>query len=315
MKIWLKIAPNAVRLPEFEPANGISWSPRKIMVKDLRQRSGLPWFCTCAESCVVFNTGPYTVLPDNSILITANMQSETGFPSSHQLKSYIASKSHLTLMAHTVLSADAGLLVQNGSCLLFWILNIPNFGTPRVETARVRHVAKFREDRWNRWWVMAIFQNGSHLLCHLEFLKTGICNCVYSSEGQCVSICKISCWLIKPFLRCSNFLKIAGVPPSWICYVHVWTTHDEYLMVFITVQNVVGINAVVVIICQCSHLTSLTPKCIFTPSNWVFWGFYPLSGEQSQHDPQMASSCAEVHHTMYRPLRSIYPVWWCILTL
>jgi len=27
-------------------------------------------------------------LPDNSILITANMQSETGFPSSHQLKSY-----------------------------------------------------------------------------------------------------------------------------------------------------------------------------------------------------------------------------------
>jgi len=26
-------------------------------------------------------------LPDNSILITANMKSETGFPSSHQLKS------------------------------------------------------------------------------------------------------------------------------------------------------------------------------------------------------------------------------------
>jgi len=42
---------------------------------------------------VVFNTGPYTVLPDNSILNTANMQSETGFPSSHQLKSYVASKS------------------------------------------------------------------------------------------------------------------------------------------------------------------------------------------------------------------------------
>jgi len=38
---------------------------------------------------VVFNTGPYTVLPDNSILNTANMQSETGFPSSHQLKSYM----------------------------------------------------------------------------------------------------------------------------------------------------------------------------------------------------------------------------------
>ena len=38
---WLKIAVNAVRLPKFEPVNGISWSPRKMGVKDLRQRSGL----------------------------------------------------------------------------------------------------------------------------------------------------------------------------------------------------------------------------------------------------------------------------------
>jgi len=59
---------------------------------------------------VVFNTGPYTVLPDNSILITANMQSEMGFPSSHQLKSYVASKFRLKLVARAVLSADAGLL-------------------------------------------------------------------------------------------------------------------------------------------------------------------------------------------------------------
>ena len=52
------------------------------------------------------------VLPDNSILITANVQSETGFPSSHQLKSYVASKSRLKLAARAVLSADAGLLVM-----------------------------------------------------------------------------------------------------------------------------------------------------------------------------------------------------------
>jgi len=51
-------------------------------------------------------------LPDNSILITANMQSETGFPSSHQLKSYVASKSRLKLAARAILSADAGFLVQ-----------------------------------------------------------------------------------------------------------------------------------------------------------------------------------------------------------
>jgi len=40
------------------------------------------------------------------------MQSETGFPSSHQLKSYVAYKSRLKLAARAVLSADAGLLVQ-----------------------------------------------------------------------------------------------------------------------------------------------------------------------------------------------------------
>jgi len=40
------------------------------------------------------------------------MQSETGFPSSHQLKSYVASKSRLKLAARAVLSADAGLLVH-----------------------------------------------------------------------------------------------------------------------------------------------------------------------------------------------------------
>ena len=52
-----------------------------------------------------------TVLPENSILITANMQLETGFPSSHQLKSYVAFQCRLKLAARAVLSADAGLLV------------------------------------------------------------------------------------------------------------------------------------------------------------------------------------------------------------
>jgi len=69
VKIWLQIALNVVRLPKFEPVNGKSWSPRKMMVKDLRQRSWLAWFCARADSCVVFNTGQYTVLPDNSIYL------------------------------------------------------------------------------------------------------------------------------------------------------------------------------------------------------------------------------------------------------
>jgi len=68
---------------------------------------------------VVVNTGPYTVLLDNSILITANMQSETGFPSSHQLKSKFASKSRLKLAVRAVLSADAGLLVVTNVSIVY----------------------------------------------------------------------------------------------------------------------------------------------------------------------------------------------------
>jgi len=127
--MWLKIGLNAVRLPKFELVNGISSSRRKIMVKDFQQRSGLAWFCACAESCVVFNTGPYTVLPDNSILITANMQSQTGFPSSHQLKSYVASKSRLKLAARAVPSADAGLLVLKVESSELELIVVFHFGT------------------------------------------------------------------------------------------------------------------------------------------------------------------------------------------
>ena len=71
-----------------------------------------------------FNTGPYTVSPDNSILITANVQSETGFPSSHQLKSYVASKSRPKLAARAVLSADAGLLVISCTCACWLIADV-----------------------------------------------------------------------------------------------------------------------------------------------------------------------------------------------
>ena len=44
------------------------------------------------------------------VVSTSNLV-ETGFPTSHQLKSYVASKSRLKLAARAVLSADAGLLV------------------------------------------------------------------------------------------------------------------------------------------------------------------------------------------------------------
>jgi len=47
------------------------------------------------------------------------MQSETGFPSSHQLKYYVAFKSRLKLAARAVLSADAGLLVTSAGTSVY----------------------------------------------------------------------------------------------------------------------------------------------------------------------------------------------------
>jgi len=34
-----------------------------------------------------------------------------------------------------------------------------------------------------------------------------------------------------------RYLQNGDRPPSWICYGHVWTTNEEYLVVFITVQK------------------------------------------------------------------------------
>ena len=38
-----------------------------------------------------------------------------------------------------------------------------------------------------------------------------------------------------------------GRPPSWICCVGDQTTHEGHLVVSITVQNLVGVDAVVLI--------------------------------------------------------------------
>ena len=70
-----------------------------------------------------------------------------------------------------------------------------------------------------------------------------------------------------------------GHLPSWICGLHIWTTHEEYLMVFIVVQIWVEINQVVWIIrvflfCHCGLKMPINaPKMGFVreilPPKWV----------------------------------------------
>ena len=47
-----------------------------------------------------------------------------------------------------------------------------------------------------------------------------------------------------------RFFQDGGRPPFWMCFMRVGTTHEEHLVVFVTVQNLVGIGAVVSIICK-----------------------------------------------------------------
>jgi len=60
------------------------------------------------------------------------MQSETGFPSCHQLKSYVASKSRLKLAARAVLSADAGFLVLESDHRPLEYLQTSHCKNPRI---------------------------------------------------------------------------------------------------------------------------------------------------------------------------------------
>ena len=54
-----------------------------------------------------------------------------------------------------------------------------------------------------------------------------------------------------------RLVQDGGRPSSWICNACVGTTHEGHLVVFITVQNLVGIDAIVLIICTFFDFASL----------------------------------------------------------
>ena len=123
-----------------------------------------------------------------------------------------------------------------------------------------------------RYGDFSIFQDGGRR--HLGFLKFQIFNGRGGQEGRTTSACQISSKSRKLRLRYNNFrlFQDGGRPPSWICNACVVTTHEEYLVVFITVQNLVGIDAAVLIICTFFDFASLAWKRLFTPRNWGFLG-------------------------------------------
>ena len=100
-----------------------------------------------------------------------------------------------------------------------------------------------------------------------------------------------------------------GRPPCWIRFTRVGTTHEEYLVVFVTVQNlVVNRN-------RCSNFDSMQILIFCTlslkmpiraPKIGGFGSFYPQNWEQCERDPQKAHPWAETRRMTYRSSKSVH---------
>ena len=71
-----------------------------------------------------------------------------------------------------------------------------------------------------------------------------------------------------------NTIQIGDLPPSWICWALIWTTHDEHLVVFSDVKTWVAIDAVVLITCSFQYLRVGLEKGYSRPE-MVVYGFAP----------------------------------------
>ena len=81
------------------------------------------------------------------------------------------------------------------------------------------------------------------------------------------------------------FFQDGGRPPSWTSYVGDWTTREGHLVVFITVQNFVRIDVVILIICMFFDFASLARKRLCTPPKLGFRGTFPPNNNPRQDRP------------------------------
>jgi len=103
-----------------------------------------------------------------------------------------------------------------------------------------------------------------------------------------------------------QFFQDGGRPPSWICYVCVWTTHEEHLVIFIAVQNLFGIDSVVLIICMFFDFSSLAGNAYSRPQNWGFWRIWPRKWGGISTRPQKAHPWGKRRHMTYRLSKSVH---------
>jgi len=81
----------------------------------------------------------------------------------------------------------------------------------------------------------------------LTFGWLNVANMCYGANFHQKRFIKIGHTVAKVW-RFNAFFQNGGRPSSWICWAHIVTTHDDYLVVSITVQNLAGTDAVFSII-------------------------------------------------------------------
>ena len=117
----------------------------------------------------------------------------------------------------------------------------------------MRHRTKFRDNWSNRSGDIANFRFFNMAAdAILDFGKFKFFNGCDAQEVRTASACQILSKSLKTRLGYGDFsiFQDGGHPPSWIGFTRVGTTHEEYLVVFATVQNLVVIGAEISTVCK-----------------------------------------------------------------
>jgi len=140
----------------------------------------------------------------------------------------------------------------------------------------------------------------------LNFLNFWYFNCSNAHEGQTASPCHryYHCWDMAIFW----FFGDDSRPPSGICDACVWTTQEGHLVVFITMQNLAGIDEIALIIYMCFDFASLAWKRLLMPPKWGVLGILSIKWRAISTKPKTAHPCASPrclsHHNakIHRPV-------------
>ena len=174
--------------------------------------------------------------------------------------------------------------IAAAAILEFWNFKFLTLRT--VKRVERHQYDKFRQNRSNGGRGMAIF----------KFFKMAAAAILNIWNFKFLTVWTIKTIKLRHYAKsrqnCSNrgrditifrYCQDGGRPPCRIYNACVGTTHEGHLMVFITVQNLVGIDAVVLITCTFFRFREFGLKTpIHAPKLRVFGVFDPLTGEQRE---------------------------------